>query len=54
MDPQARVLDCPLCGTPILLLRDDAIADCPMCSAVGVPLPGVLDPVTPISVGRRH
>lgn len=54
MDPQARVLDCPLCETPILLLRADEIADCPTCGAMGVPLPGVLDPVVPMTTGRRH
>lgn len=54
MASEADAVDCPLCGTPIHLLCDDVIVVCPMCDAVGVPLPGVLDPVAPAPVGLRH
>ena len=54
MDPQAAALDCPLCGAPVHVAHDEAIVICPMCDAVGVPLPRRLDPVTGAAVGRRH
>ena len=40
-------LDCPLCGLPILVSADEAVV-CPMCRAVGVPLP------RPLQVGAAQ
>lgn len=54
MDHEPGAIDCPLCSAPISRPPVDVIVVCPMCDAVGVPLPGTIEPAALAAVGHRH
>ena len=53
MDRDHDALDCPLCGTPVAVDGADAVAVCPLCCAVGMPMPGIAALAIPGGSRRR-